>query len=35
MENERSYWRKWYIAVAAFLAVQIVIFYFITETFKR
>ena len=34
MQNEKSYWNKWYIIVVLFLIVQIIIFYFITIYFK-
>jgi len=35
MQNEKSYWNKWYIAVLVFLVVQIIIFYLITVEFKK
>lgn len=35
MQNEKSYWNKWYIAVLLFLIVQIIIFYLITVEFKK
>jgi hypothetical protein len=34
MENEKSYWNKWYLGVLLFLLVQIAIYYFITMEFK-
>jgi hypothetical protein len=34
MKNEKSYWRKWYFGVLLFLAVQIIVFYFITKSFS-
>ncbi len=34
MQNERSYWNKWYIAVLLFLIIQVVFFYFITRYFN-
>ena len=34
MRNHKSYWRNWYIAVLAFLALQIVLYYFITIHFS-
>lgn len=34
MQNEKSYWRKWYIGVLLFLAAQIVLFYWITVKFN-
>ncbi len=34
MQNEKTYWNKWYIAVLAFLLVQVIIFFFITRYFK-
>jgi hypothetical protein len=34
MENEKSYWNKWYLGVLLFLILQVVLFYFITMEFK-
>jgi len=34
MQNEKSYWNKWYLLVFLFLVLQIIIFYFVTVTFK-
>lgn len=34
MQNEKSYWRKWYIGVLLFLAVQIILFCWITVKFN-
>ena len=34
MQNERSYWRRWYIGVLLFLAVLVFIFYLITKTYS-
>jgi hypothetical protein len=34
MQNERSYWNKWYLAVLVFLVLQIIIFYFITKQYS-
>jgi hypothetical protein len=34
MQNEKSYWNKWYIGVVLFLIVQIIIFYLITKSFS-
>ena len=31
MQNEKSYWTKWYLAVFLFLVLQIIMFYFITD----
>jgi hypothetical protein len=31
--NEKKYWNRWYIAVTAFLLLQILAFYFITKKF--
>lgn len=33
MEKKKSYWITWYIAVFAFLVLQVIIFYFITRQF--
>jgi hypothetical protein len=35
MQNEKTYWRKWYLIVFAFLLLQIVLYYFITQHFKQ
>ena len=32
-ENSTSYWRKWYIGVAVFLLIQVVLYYLITIYF--
>lgn len=34
MQNEKSYWNKWYIAVLAFLIIEMLIFYWITKSFS-
>ncbi len=34
MENEKSYWNKWYLGVFLFLLLQVIFFYFITIEFK-
>lgn len=34
MQNEKSYWNKWYLVVLLFLIAQIIIFYVITAEFK-
>ena len=34
MQNEKAYWNKWYLAVLMFLILQIIIFYFITQSFS-
>ena len=34
MDQKKSYWSNWYIAVLMFLLFQIVIYYFITRYFK-
>ncbi len=34
MQNEKRYWNKWYLAVFAFLILQIVLYYFITIHFR-
>jgi hypothetical protein len=34
MQNEKSYWNTWYLAVFIFLMLQIIIFYLITVEFK-
>jgi len=34
MNNEKSYWRKWYVGVLLFLAAQIILFFFITKYFS-
>jgi hypothetical protein len=31
--DEKKYWNRWYIAVVAFLVLQILAFYFITKEF--
>ena len=33
--GEAAYWRNWYIIVFAFLVLQIVLYYFITQHFKN
>lgn len=35
MQNEKKYWRNWYLGVLAFLMLQIVLYYFITLHFKN
>jgi len=32
--GSKAYWQKWYILVIAFLVVQVILFYMITEYFK-
>lgn len=32
--NNKAYWNKWYIAVVAFLIIQVVLFYWITKSFS-
>ena len=34
MQNGKTYWRKWYIGVLLFLAVQILLFWWITQKFN-
>jgi hypothetical protein len=34
MQNEKTYWRKWYTGVLLFLAVQILLFWWITLKFN-
>jgi hypothetical protein len=34
MQNEKSYWNKWYTALLVFLLLQIAAYYFITRHFK-
>jgi hypothetical protein len=34
MNNEKTYWRKWYIGVLLFLMLQIIFFYLITKYFS-
>jgi len=34
MQNERSYWNRWYIIVLAVLILEIIIFYLITRSFS-
>jgi hypothetical protein len=34
MQNEKSYWNKWYLSVLMFLILQIIIFYLISVEFK-
>ena len=33
MQNDKSYWGRWYVWVIAFLIVQIIVFYCITKEF--
>lgn len=35
MEDDKSYWNKWYIAVLSFLLLQITVYYFITIHFSQ
>lgn len=34
MEEKKSYWNKWYLAVLLFLVLQTAAYYFITQYFK-
>jgi hypothetical protein len=34
MNNEKTYWRKWYLGVLSFLVLQILVYYLITIYFK-
>lgn len=34
MQDEKTYWNKWYLLVLLFLILQITIFYFITRSFN-
>ncbi len=34
MQDEKTYWNKWYLAVLLFLILQIVIFYLVTRFFS-
>ena len=34
MEEKKSFWNKWYLAVFVFLLVQVTAYYFITRFFK-
>ncbi len=34
MEQKKSYWNKWYVAVIVFLLFQIAVYNFITQFFK-
>ncbi len=34
MQNERTYWKKWYITVLLFLIAQILFYYFVTKYFN-
>lgn len=33
-DGGKSYWKKWYTALIAFLLLQVILYYFITEHFK-
>jgi len=33
MPQSNKYWNRWYVAVVAFLLLQIILFYYITKTF--
>lgn len=33
MEENKSYWARWYIGVLAFLVFQIILFYFISKQY--
>lgn len=35
MQNEKSYWNKWYLAVLLFLILQVIVFYFITKQYHE
>ena len=35
MERDKNYWKRLYIIVVAFLVLQIVLYYFITEYFNK
>lgn len=34
MNDDKSYWKKWYLGVSLFLLIQIAVYYFITQLFK-
>jgi len=34
MQNEKTYWNKWYFTVLAVLVIEIIIFYWITRFFS-
>ncbi len=34
MQNEKSYWNKWYIGVLLFLVLQVALYYLITRHYK-
>lgn len=34
MQDEKKYWRNWYLLVLAFLAVQVLLYYCITVSFR-
>jgi hypothetical protein len=33
MSSDKQYWNRWYVAVVAFLLLQIIVFYLITKQF--
>ncbi len=33
--GEATYWRNWYLVVFAFLVLQVILYYFITQHFKN
>jgi len=35
MQNEKSYWNKWYTGVIVFLVLQVVLYYLITSHYKE
>ena len=35
MQNEKTYWNKWYIALLVFLVLQVIFYYFITKHFHE
>ena len=34
MQNEKSYWNKWYAGILLFLLIQVVFYYLITIYYK-
>lgn len=34
MQNEKTYWIKWYLAVLLFLVLLIILFYFISKHYS-
>jgi hypothetical protein len=35
MQDEKSYWNKWYLGVLLFLILQVIVFYFITKQYHE